>query len=114
MGEKPCGHARPQDASQLHGVCIFCYRNRLGTARSRIAELEAELAEAKTEQSRLRRMVDQWAPGLSDTIKRAEKAEAERDRYRVALKHVLGAGTCERAYKVAGDALAAKVEETNV
>ena len=25
---KPCAHARPQDESQLHGVCIFCWRDR--------------------------------------------------------------------------------------
>ena len=25
---KPCFHARPQDKSQLHGVCIFCWRDR--------------------------------------------------------------------------------------
>ena len=27
---KPCPHAVPQAASQLHGICIFCYRDRLG------------------------------------------------------------------------------------
>jgi hypothetical protein len=36
----PCGHARPQDASQLHGVCIFCWRNRAAALRARVLTLE--------------------------------------------------------------------------
>ncbi len=46
----PCLHARPQAASQLHGICVFCYRDRLGAvgrelreARARIADLESAL-----------------------------------------------------------------------
>ena len=28
----PCGHSKPQADSQLHGVCVFCYRDRLHQA----------------------------------------------------------------------------------
>jgi len=28
----PCEHAIPQADSQLHGICIFCYRDRLSAA----------------------------------------------------------------------------------
>ncbi len=30
---KPCCHAEPQSAMALHGVCIFCYRDRLAVAQ---------------------------------------------------------------------------------
>ena len=33
----PCGHEPLQSASQLHGVCIFCYRNRLGSAQRELS-----------------------------------------------------------------------------
>ena len=35
---EPCGHERPQSAAQLHGVCIFCYRDRLGAAHRRLKD----------------------------------------------------------------------------
>jgi hypothetical protein len=28
--DAPCPHAEPQTATQLHGVCIFCWRDRCG------------------------------------------------------------------------------------
>jgi hypothetical protein len=34
MSEEHCIHAVPQAASCLHGVCIFCYRDRLGALRA--------------------------------------------------------------------------------
>lgn len=37
---EPCGHAQPQADSQLHGVCIFCYRDRLAEASKRVEGLE--------------------------------------------------------------------------
>jgi hypothetical protein len=40
MVEQPCIHAIPQAASQLHGVCIFCYRDRLAAAKRRVEVLE--------------------------------------------------------------------------
>ena len=35
----PCGHEPPQGNSQLHGVCVFCYRDRLGKAQAEVARL---------------------------------------------------------------------------
>jgi hypothetical protein len=32
----PCGHAEPQDASQLHGVCVFCWRDRASMVTRRL------------------------------------------------------------------------------
>ena len=29
---EPCGHLPPQSAGQLHGICIFCWRDRGGRA----------------------------------------------------------------------------------
>lgn len=31
--DKPCGHAEPLSMAQLHGVCIFCWRDRCGAER---------------------------------------------------------------------------------
>lgn len=42
-----CGHEPPQSSSQLHGVCIFCYRNRLGAAHRDLAQAEARLREVE-------------------------------------------------------------------
>jgi len=39
----PCGHEPPQGNSQLHGVCVFCYRDRLGKAQAEVARLRAAL-----------------------------------------------------------------------
>lgn len=39
MAEPTCIHAVPQAADQLHGICIFCYRDRLGAARAENAAL---------------------------------------------------------------------------
>lgn len=47
MGEAKCGHAVAYSDSQLHGVCIFCYRDRLGECRARVAALEAERDELR-------------------------------------------------------------------
>lgn len=47
MAEIPCPHAIPQAASQLHGVCIFCYRDRLGEARAEVERLRPVLAAAE-------------------------------------------------------------------
>lgn len=40
---KPCGHEPPQGNSQLHGVCIFCYRDRLGAFRTQLDESRKEI-----------------------------------------------------------------------
>ena len=29
---EPCGHMPPQSTGQLHGICIFCWRDRGGRA----------------------------------------------------------------------------------
>ncbi len=39
-----CGHARLQGADQLHGVCIFCYRNRLAAVYSELADIKRAMA----------------------------------------------------------------------
>ena len=39
---EPCIHAVPQAASCLHGVCVFCYRNRLAAAHREIAKLRED------------------------------------------------------------------------
>lgn len=51
---EPCGHAQPQADSQLHGVCVFCYRDRLAEShrkndalRERVAELEVVVEYAR-------------------------------------------------------------------
>jgi hypothetical protein len=36
----PCGHEPPQSASQLHGVCIFCWRNRAAALRAEVERLK--------------------------------------------------------------------------
>jgi hypothetical protein len=46
---QPCGHSEPQASSQLHGICIFCWRDRAG---AEIARLRAALAEAPTKTRR--------------------------------------------------------------
>jgi len=50
---RPCGHAPPQSVTQLHGVCIFCYRDRLGTETARLREHAVILAAAVEEGSLL-------------------------------------------------------------
>ena len=47
---EPCGHSEPQADSQLHGVCVFCYRDRCGKLAKQLAEREAELAKAYHDQ----------------------------------------------------------------
>lgn len=42
---RPCGHERPQAASQLHGVCIFCWRDRAGALRAENEQLKTILNE---------------------------------------------------------------------
>lgn len=44
MAEPTCIHAVPQAADQLHGICIFCYRDRLGAARTESAALRERVA----------------------------------------------------------------------
>jgi hypothetical protein len=39
----PCGHSEQFSDSQLHGVCIFCYRDRLGAAVAKLKEARAPL-----------------------------------------------------------------------
>lgn len=39
MAEQTCTHAVPQAADQLHGICIFCYRDRLAAVRAENAAL---------------------------------------------------------------------------
>ena len=41
---EPCGHEPAQSAAQLHGVCVFCYRDRLGKAE---AELKARTVQER-------------------------------------------------------------------
>jgi len=38
---EPCGHEPAQSAAQLHGVCVFCYRDRLGKAEAERVENNA-------------------------------------------------------------------------
>lgn len=42
--EPSCPHAIPQAASQLHGICIFCYRDRLAAVRAENAALRERVA----------------------------------------------------------------------
>ena len=51
---KPCGHEPPQSSSQLHGVCIFCWRDRCGAWKQRAEKAERELADARAEIERLK------------------------------------------------------------
>ena len=44
---EPCNHEPAQGAAQLHGVCIFCYRDRLGKVGDELTRLTAELAREK-------------------------------------------------------------------
>jgi hypothetical protein len=46
---KPCAHAEPQGASQLHGVCIFCYRDRLSAAHAQITKTDMNSTERDDE-----------------------------------------------------------------
>ena len=41
---EPCGHEPAQSAAQLHGVCVFCYRDRLGKAEAELKALTAPVA----------------------------------------------------------------------
>lgn len=55
--DAPCGHARPQAASQLHGVCVFCWRDRCGALEQyrrapSLPALVAALEAAKAEWAR--------------------------------------------------------------
>lgn len=47
MAEPTCEHAIPQAADQLHGVCVFCYRDRLGKLRYMLAECAAVVAKER-------------------------------------------------------------------
>jgi len=38
----PCGHSAPQAASQLHGICIFCWRDRGAAAYQSGIQAERE------------------------------------------------------------------------
>jgi hypothetical protein len=52
---EPCAHAEPQAADQLHGVCIFCYRDRLADSRrdvERMRGLSRALIDRLVERSR--------------------------------------------------------------
>lgn len=45
-GFERCAHAVPQTPSCLHGICIFCYRDRLGAVRQKNTELQTRLDDA--------------------------------------------------------------------
>jgi len=47
---EPCGHMKPQSPAALHGICIFCWRDR-GAAR---------IAALKAERDALRERVADW------------------------------------------------------
>ncbi len=48
---EPCGHMPNQSPAQLHGVCVFCWRDRASALRARVAELERENAEHREAQA---------------------------------------------------------------
>jgi hypothetical protein len=48
---EPCIHAEPQADSCLHGVCIFCYRDRLGRTTKQCNELAAALCHMVTQEN---------------------------------------------------------------
>lgn len=73
----PCGHEPSQGASQLHGICLFCYRDRLGEAL-RYARREAEL------HADCVKMLLGEHDAHMECHARADKAEKERD---AALAH---------------------------
>ena len=74
-GFEPCAHSTPQASSCLHGICVFCYRDRLGTAlNERNAANEAivdchreydilwdELIQLREERDRLREALEPFA-----------------------------------------------------
>lgn len=69
----PCGHEPPQGAAQLHGVCLFCYRDRLGSAHRLLHELAADFERAAQ------------VAMLSDRITAGQEGEigAARERWRL-------------------------------
>ena len=48
-GRSSCIHAVPQAPSCLHGVCIFCYRERLGALRNALPQIVAALEAGERE-----------------------------------------------------------------
>lgn len=57
---KPCGHEPPQGNAQLHGVCLFCYRDRLGLERLKSTELEKRVGELEAEKELLLKSMGVW------------------------------------------------------
>lgn len=47
----PCGHCEPQSPAALHGICIFCWRDRGAAAvwalRARLERAEADAEDAR-------------------------------------------------------------------
>lgn len=46
---EPCGHSEPQADSQLHGVCIFCFRDRGAALCKKLDSVENEVLGALDE-----------------------------------------------------------------
>jgi len=72
--DKRCPHAEPQADSQLHGVCVFCWRDRAGAIRAHLTtENEALKKELEETRGRLKRLDDEGIlPLLNTLLLRAE------------------------------------------
>ena len=82
---KPCGHEPPQGNSQLHGVCIFCYRDRLGAERSIAEGLRNQSAGGTVKVVRgtpevgekVVYVTEKWLMGIEAQLDKAEKENSE-------------------------------------
>jgi len=97
---KPCGHSKPQAASQLHGICIFCWRNRgaaavealekrevgyrgaVAAATERLATRRAKILELKQERDELRISRYEWRMRAESEERRVADLGRERDEYK--------------------------------
>ena len=52
---EPCGHAEPQALNQLHGVCVFCWRDRAGYLMRQFKESRNKRQQMELEKLRLSR-----------------------------------------------------------
>lgn len=90
---EPCIHAVPQSASQLHGICVFCYRDRLGATASALAAAEAKLFEMTADR-------DSWLEQTEHARDLALKLGDEKDSAEAKLRE-----EHERGYHEAVDAM---------
>ena len=84
----PCIHAEPQADSQLHGICVFCYRDRLGKSAKQRDELVSLL---KLYGAHIRRCrwgevhggtVQGCTCGFRDAVKRIEEGASDEQVHR--------------------------------